>query len=361
MRDPANAMSFFSLFITLELLQSLVYQTNLYAAQQLKDVVLKPFSRLRFWKPTTVPEMKKFLGLLILMGIVRKPQMEMFWSTDEMLETPFVRKVMSRDRFFLLWKFFHFSDNENKPENCTDKLYKVRPVYDYLIQKFRDLFQPNRQISIDEGMLAWRGRLSFRVYNPAKPIKYGIKGYILADSATGYCWNIDLYCGNYTPLSVTIYNLLDRLLNHGYCLYMDNFYNSVSLAESLAAAGTWVCGTLRKNRGGPAIINKIGKVIKLRKGEVISRDNGTVMVMTWMDKRPVTMISTMHDDSFGEAAKRDRRTGTEFAARQAGYVNNVVSPSAKESATSNTTARRTIVEECIVCTCSSLYIYVTVA
>ena len=36
-------------------------------------------------------------------------------------------------------------------------------------------------IDIDEGMLKWRGRLSFRVYNKEKPTKYGIKGFILAD------------------------------------------------------------------------------------------------------------------------------------------------------------------------------------
>ncbi len=51
-----------------------------------------------------------------------------------------------------------------------------------LLKKFRDLYMLEDHISFDEGMLSWRGRLSFRVYMNNKPIKYGIKSYILADS-----------------------------------------------------------------------------------------------------------------------------------------------------------------------------------
>ena len=33
--------------------------------------------------------------------------------------------------------------------------------------------QPSQNVSIDEGTLLWRGRLSFRVDNPQKPVRYG--------------------------------------------------------------------------------------------------------------------------------------------------------------------------------------------
>jgi len=46
---------------------------------------------------------------------------------------------------------------------------------------------------IDEGMLKWRGRLFFSGYMKDKPVKCSVKSCILADSRTGYCWNLGIY------------------------------------------------------------------------------------------------------------------------------------------------------------------------
>jgi len=46
--------------------------------------------------------MKKFIGLLLAMGIVKKPNTEVYWSTDPVLSTPLFNKTMPRDRFELL-------------------------------------------------------------------------------------------------------------------------------------------------------------------------------------------------------------------------------------------------------------------
>ena len=40
------------------------------------------------WKPVTVIEMKKFLGLIFVTGIVRKPKLELYWSTRGIFQTP---------------------------------------------------------------------------------------------------------------------------------------------------------------------------------------------------------------------------------------------------------------------------------
>jgi hypothetical protein len=41
-----------------------------------------------------------------------------------------------------------------------------------------DNYNPNKEQSIDEGMIAFKGRLSFKQYLPAKPTKFGIRGHI---------------------------------------------------------------------------------------------------------------------------------------------------------------------------------------
>ena len=114
-------------------------------------------------------------------------------------------------------------------------------------------------ISIDETLSKWRGRLSFRQYIPSKAAKYGIKAFVLVKAATGYvyCHHIHVYTGNEKDaaaaagMSITeniLMRLMFSLLHLGYKLWMDNWYNSPVLAKRLLNACTHVCGTLRSNR-----------------------------------------------------------------------------------------------------------------
>ena len=56
-------------------------------------------------------------------------------------------------------------------------------------------------------------------------------------------------------------------------------------------------GTLRANRGEPRFIRDAGKAPKMKKGDIVSADNGKVTVIAWQDNRKVTTITTQHDDS----------------------------------------------------------------
>jgi hypothetical protein len=50
-------------------------------------------------------------------------------------------------------------------------------------------------------IIPWRGNLSFRVYSPDKPVKYGIKAYMVSDSSNGYVSKFKLYTGKFTTIS----------------------------------------------------------------------------------------------------------------------------------------------------------------
>ena len=50
-------------------------------------------------------------------------------------------------------------------------------------------------MSIDEAMIRYKGRLFFRQYMPKKPIKWGIKVWMVADAKKGYVSNFDIYLG----------------------------------------------------------------------------------------------------------------------------------------------------------------------
>ena len=163
----------------------LVHETNIYAKQSRENVPGGEKTKSK-WLEVTISEMWKFLSLLFLTGIIKKSTLSSYWSTDPLLATPFFSSVMSRDRFYSILRYFHFNNNGTRPEDCTDRLYKVRPVYDMLIEKFKTVYTPGEHLSLDEEMLKWRRRLLFKVYNPQKPEKYGMKAHMLCEAKSGY-------------------------------------------------------------------------------------------------------------------------------------------------------------------------------
>ena len=69
-----------------------------------------------------------------------------------------------------------------------DRLYKVRPLVDNLVSKFKRTYIPEREISIDEEVLLWKGRLVFKQYVPLKWARFGIIMFSLCETS-GYLWN----------------------------------------------------------------------------------------------------------------------------------------------------------------------------
>ena len=86
----------------------MVVETNRYAEKVLDEIIIKRNSRFKEWKPTDFDEMKLFLGLLIQIGMLNLPRLSDYWSTDPLFKTYTWRKTMSRNRFFLLLRFWHF-------------------------------------------------------------------------------------------------------------------------------------------------------------------------------------------------------------------------------------------------------------
>jgi len=71
-----------------------------------------------------------------------------------------------------------------------DPLFKIRPIIDTLVTKFQDVYTPEEQLTIDEAICPFRGRIFFRVYIKGKPHKYGIKMFELCEAKSGYVYNL---------------------------------------------------------------------------------------------------------------------------------------------------------------------------
>jgi len=288
-------LDFFNLFITDNIVSTMVRETNRYAEKYVNETPLKPNSRVQHWKETDPCEMKKFIGIIFLMGIVQKPSISSYWSTDPVIATPLLNKIMPRNRFELLLKFWHFADNSAAEHG--DRLHKLKGIQDSLLHRFQSAYYPAKQLCIDEAMVLWRGRLVFRQYIPGKRHKYGVKLYLLCESS-GYVVNALVYCGKSDAMSgfghseAVVLKLMEKYMDVGHELFVDNFYTSVPLAKALLARKTLLCGTLC--RGRKYIPHSVVSG-KLAKGEVIRRHNSKMVVLKWHDKRDVMMLSTFHD------------------------------------------------------------------
>ena len=77
---------------------------------------------------------------------------------------------MPRNRFQAIITFLHFADSRDYDlnESNRDRLYKVRFVIEYIVDRFKSVHVPNKFVCIDEEFLLWKGRLSFKQYIPNK-------------------------------------------------------------------------------------------------------------------------------------------------------------------------------------------------
>ncbi|XP_021361535.1 piggyBac transposable element-derived protein 4-like [Mizuhopecten yessoensis] len=304
-------IDFFHKFIPNEFVELMVTQTNLYAQRKIEENQenMKPHSRISKWYDVTALELKVFLALFITMGIVKKSQLDEYWSTSEIGETPLFGKHMSKDRFHAILSNLHIVNNKDAipvGQVGHDPLFKVRPLIDLLDTKFTEMYNADENLSFDEATCPFKGRVKFRVYNPAKPNKFGIKLYQVCEAESGYTVRFDVYHGETNCIiyceeldldpdisTKIVIGLLCKCgaLDKGHNIYLDNYYNSPELAEDLNLLNTYMCGTLRKNRKG---VPKAIQSVKLKAGDTIYRRKGNTLVVQFPDKRDVHMISTIH-------------------------------------------------------------------
>src|SRR5688572_20749065 len=90
---------------------------------------------------------------------------------------------------------------------------------------------------------------------------------------------------------------------------MDGFFTSVKLFEKLLVKGFNAVGTTRHNRKHfPKVL--LEEVEKCKRGEWKWRQYGQMVCFSWMDKKPVNLLSTFCDPL--EKSTIKRRTGKEL-------------------------------------------------
>lgn len=284
-------VDFYSLLVANEVFEQIADDTNQFAINRITEGEVSKAARIRNWSPTNVPEIKSFFALIIFMGLVKLPKLSDYWSKDEITGHPFPATVMSRNRFELLLQMLHFYQLDDA--NKSDRLHRIRCLLDVMNTNFAKHYTPAEDIRIDESILPFRDRITF------KELKLC--------TLLGYTYKINIYEGkdndqvNTTTTNVVM-SLCSDLLNKGRTLYTDNLYTSIDLATNLIKNETHLVGIIRKNREN---IPKEVTHAQLKRGEFIARESSDgITVMKWKDNREVYVLSTKHSDNYKTTTKQ---------------------------------------------------------
>ena len=189
----------FKLFITNEILDEIVIQTNYYAEQYYDqnkrsktdyDTIKSKSSK---WKPIDHVDLESFIGLIIRAGLHRNnhESLDDLWDISQ--SCPLYRATMSRQRFRHFLQFIRFDNRQNRDK--TDRLSSIRYIFELFTKQLPRHFIPGENLTVDEQLVPFRGCCCFVQYMPKKPAKYGLKFWLLCDVDSRYVLSIDLYTG----------------------------------------------------------------------------------------------------------------------------------------------------------------------
>ncbi|XP_016116887.1 piggyBac transposable element-derived protein 4-like [Sinocyclocheilus grahami] len=310
-----SPLDIFSQYFDEEVVNILCANTNKNAVRNLER------GRKFTWADVYPEEMKKYIGLLLYMGVMDLPKVRDFWRKKTLFHVPFPATVMSRDRFLAISYNLHISDPMEDAENDKkrgteeyDCLHRVQPVLDIMRNRCMSVYHPRQNISVDERMIATKARIFFKQYMKAKPTKWGIKLFVLAD-VNGYTIDFKIYTGKSKFASGkglsfdVVTSLVNRdYLGSGYVIYCDNFYTSTLLFRHLHQLGFGACGTCREGSVGVPSAKQNALSKRSPRGSIRWIRDDVLLFVKWMDTREVTICTTVHTVYSGETVLRWQMT-----------------------------------------------------
>lgn len=152
---------------------------------------------------------------------------------------PYPQSVMSRCRFLAISWNLHLCNLEEDLQNSRkrgtpeyDKLFKIKPLYSDILTACMTYFQPARQVSVDERMVASKARVGFKQFMKDKlqtlcPCRLNLRVHL--EHFFVYEGKSSLVKGKGLSYDSVMHLLDTPLLGKGYQVYVDHFYTSPTL------------------------------------------------------------------------------------------------------------------------------------
>jgi hypothetical protein len=262
-------LQFLMLFFISEIIKQITAKTIAYAKEKIANKTVSHFS---IWYDVVEEEILAFLGLIINMGVIYLPYVKDYWSQQLICRGPFFGEVCTRKLFLQIFWMLHLETVSTSDHSLRTSTQKVSNFLKYTDARFREHFIPGQNLSVNESVVGFKGKILFITYNPKKPTKWGICVYVLADSSTSFIYTFIPYHGKITTeshiksdLPFTSRIVLQLFHNirqtwpdiSSYHIFTDRFYTSPTLASELSKVRCHLTGTVMNNRKDvPAVVKK---------------------------------------------------------------------------------------------------------
>jgi hypothetical protein len=151
----------FNKFFTQDVFDLIVQQTNIYGKQKFLEQ-----ESASNWQNVDERIIRSFLGILIIMGLHQLPRITDYWSRNKIFHTEVIANVMPRTEFQRIFTALHLADNTKQNQFAkSSKKFKLFKVFDFislLKRNFQVNFILGTNICIDESMIKFKGKSSFK-------------------------------------------------------------------------------------------------------------------------------------------------------------------------------------------------------
>lgn len=286
--DPVDS---FKLFLNENILENIVIHTNSEAqrVQQLQ------------WKDIDTTELQAFIGLLLTIGVNKQGGVDFREHWDPIFGNPIFRATMGKNRFANILRFLRFDDKTTRSlRRSRDKLAPIRELWEGVNQNLRKFYLPGENLTIDEQLVPFRGRVSFKQYLPSKPDKYGMKIWWICDSKTSYPLCGIPYLGKEGGSRAenlafnVVYQLCEPYFRSNRNITFDNYFTSIEIAKTLSENGLTIVGTIRKNKTCIPPNFQPHKNREIETNVFGFSKNMTLVSYVPKKNRAVILLSTMH-------------------------------------------------------------------
>lgn len=279
--ENLSPIDVFKMFFTEDFVKEVCTETQKYASFKGKHDFI-----------VSTREMYIYFGILLLSGYCKQPFRRMYWETKADTFNSLVSNSISRDRFEAIHRYLHFNDNNSIIPN--NKTYKIQPLLDQINKVSQDLAQPlGKSYSLDEAMEPYFGKHHMKQFIRGKPIRYGFKFWCLT-SPEGYLLKFNPYCGKGDRIEgKTLGSSVTETLCIGYLpeksiVFVDNFFNSLPLMETLRANNIYCIGTIRSDRIENAPLTDLTKQQR-GTSHVLKETKTNLVLIRWHDNSQVTV------------------------------------------------------------------------
>lgn len=150
----------FEHFFSDDIFELLVESTNTYGERLcITNGPKTRCSRIKHFKPIDSTEFLKFFGLCLLQGQIRFPKIRNLFSKHHLYYHPVFPSTMSGRRFEQILRCLNVN-----PQLGETNMRKIHSFVKLFIEKCQSAYKPKKNLSLDESLLLFRGRLSFRQY-----------------------------------------------------------------------------------------------------------------------------------------------------------------------------------------------------